>query len=189
MLVLLVLRPFLFETSTVPTNSMAPTVLGRHWSASCPQCGEPAYCTPETDSRGFSLVRDVRMICENFHMPLVHPPSVEAYGPDRFLVAKFLEPRRWDLVVFRYPEDPSVFYLKRLVGLPGEEVVIKEGEVWIDGKLLTPPESIRGIKYVSKVEGWPFKQWGHPRSPQSSEATSTSCWVISPRWPRTRDFG
>ena len=33
-------------------------------------------------------------------------------------------PERWDVVVFRYPEEPEVSYIKRLVGLPGEELRI-----------------------------------------------------------------
>ena len=69
------------------------------------------------------------------------------YGGDRILACKFLAPRRWDIIVFRYPEDPSVNYVKRLVGLPGEKLEIRDGAVWINGERLEPPESIRGIHY------------------------------------------
>ncbi|MFT5280929.1 MAG: signal peptidase I [Flavobacteriaceae bacterium] len=44
---------------------------------------------------------------------------------------RFKEPERGDVVVFRYPNDPSKFFIKRIVGLPGEEVSIKGKEITI----------------------------------------------------------
>ena len=41
------------------------------------------------------------------------------------------EPERGDVVIFRYPGDPSVFYIKRIIGLPGETVHIDEGKTSI----------------------------------------------------------
>ena len=38
-------------------------------------------------------------------------------------------PRRWDVVVFHYPEKPETNYIKRLVGLPGEELRINHGDI------------------------------------------------------------
>ena len=40
-------------------------------------------------------------------------------------------PERWDVVVFRYPEDPETSYIKRLVGLPGETLRIWHGDLFI----------------------------------------------------------
>lgn len=42
---------------------------------------------------------------------------------------RFREPERGETIVFRYPNNPSVYYIKRVVGLPGERVVIKDGFV------------------------------------------------------------
>ena len=44
------------------------------------------------------------------------------------------EPRRGEVIVFRYPRDPSQFFIKRIIGLPGEKIVIQEGRVHIVNK-------------------------------------------------------
>lgn len=43
------------------------------------------------------------------------------------------DPERFDIVIFRYPDDPEQFFIKRVIGLPGETVEIKNGKVYIDG--------------------------------------------------------
>lgn len=44
---------------------------------------------------------------------------------------RFNEPARGDIVVFRYPRNPQEYFIKRLIGLPGEKIQIKNGDVWI----------------------------------------------------------
>ncbi|MHC4737091.1 MAG: S26 family signal peptidase [Planctomycetota bacterium] len=106
------------------------------------------------------------MICrDNFHVMQPTDRGDKAFSSDHFLVAKFLRPQRWDIVAFRNPEDPSVLYVKRLVGLPDEEITIKNGQIWADGEMLTPPDSIRRIKYLSEIGDWPGELWGSPDRP------------------------
>lgn len=55
---------------------------------------------------------------------------------DRFfgnrLAYLFSDPERFDIVVFKYPDDESQLFVKRVIGLPGETVEIKEGKVYIN---------------------------------------------------------
>lgn len=46
---------------------------------------------------------------------------------------------RGDIIVFHYPADPSKSYIKRIVGLPGELIEVREGKVLINGVLLAEP--------------------------------------------------
>ncbi|MDQ7857483.1 MAG: signal peptidase I [Armatimonadota bacterium] len=60
---------------------------------------------------------------------------------DRILVGKFTyrfwEIRRGDIIVFRYPLNPNKDFVKRVIGLPGERVEMKDGLVLIDGRPLS----------------------------------------------------
>lgn len=59
---------------------------------------------------------------------------------DQLIVDKlsyhFREPNRFEIIVFPYRYEENVFYIKRIIGLPGETVQVKDGSVYIDGELL-----------------------------------------------------
>lgn len=62
------------------------------------------------------------------------------YDGDSLLVDKlsyrFSDPKRFDIIVFPYSEAEKVYYVKRIIGLPGETVVIREGVIMIDDHVL-----------------------------------------------------
>jgi signal peptidase I len=51
-------------------------------------------------------------------------------------------PKRWDIVVFIFPQDPSKDYIKRVVGLPGEKIQIINKKLYINGEQLETPYAV-----------------------------------------------
>ena len=81
----------------------------------------------------------------------------------QYVVVDTLLPRarsvqRGEVIVFRYPRNPDVEYVKRVVGLPGEVLAVAHGRVWIDGNPLQE----------AYVRDLPRYVWGPGRVPQGS---------------------
>jgi len=144
----LLFRAFEAEAFVIPTGSMAPTLMGRHKDLACESCGSEfrVGCSSELDETT-NTVRADRMVaeaeCPNCRFrtelkdrdrPGRYRDDYPSFSGDRILVNKFAydlaSPARWDVVVFKYPEDAKTNYIKRLVGLPGETLVLWNGDVW-----------------------------------------------------------
>ncbi len=132
-------RTFEAEAFVIPTGSMAPTLLGRNKEAYCPQCGEHIVvgASEEIDQETGRLSQQNGRVesafCPNcrYEVLMFDQP---VFTGDRILVTKFPyemeDPDRFDVIVFKYPQEPQTNYIKRLVGLPGEEIQIRQGDLY-----------------------------------------------------------
>jgi signal peptidase I len=156
----LLVRTFVFEPFNIPSGSMKPTLL----------VGDFVFVSKF--SYGFS----------KYSFPLINPPfSGRIFGS---------VPKRGDVVVFRLPRDPSIDYIKRVVGLPGDKLQMIDGVLNINGepvKLQPLPDGIdtdynRGNHVIPQfLETLPngvqhpiFKRPGH------NELDDTQVFIVPP---------
>lgn len=199
-------RTFEAEAFVIPTGSMATTLLGRHKDVECPECGIDftVNASDEVDRAGRLLSRDrhsavIGGICPNCNLKVSFLNAegeviVPSYKGDRILVSKqayaIEDPRRWDVVVFRYPLGAATNYIKRLVGLPNETVKISQGDIFVRAEsddsfsiARKPPEKVeallRGVHDNDHVptllreQGWP-PRWAP--SDSNGSTTEISDW-------------
>ena len=57
------------------------------------------------------------------------------------------DPERYDIIIFKYPDDESQLFIKRIIGLPGETVEIRDGHIYIDGSS-EPLEDVETKEYM-----------------------------------------
>lgn len=142
-------RTFEAEAFVIPTGSMAPTLYGQHRDIHCEKCGTrfavgvSSGTAPDAEIRvdkHGSLIaagdRSQFAVCPNASCRF--PNNVldrEIFAGDRILVNKFTyelgDPERFDVAVFKFPEGAKTNYIKRVVGLPGEELRLEGGDVKI----------------------------------------------------------
>ncbi|MBX5157304.1 MULTISPECIES: signal peptidase I [unclassified Rhizobium] len=100
----MVIRTVLFQPFTIPSGSMMPTLL----------VGD--YIFVNKFAYGYS----------KYSLP---------FSPDIFSGRLFgSDPKRGDIVVFRFPPNPEVDYIKRCIGLPGDHIQVTDGVLYVNGK-------------------------------------------------------
>lgn len=122
---------------TIESGSMAPHLVGAHRRVVCPDC---RFQFNVDADRERELIGDRHVAnCPNCGRAGIELEALPVRAGDRLLVIrqgwKGEPPRRWELAVFRHPDRLDQFCVKRLVGLPGEHLVIRDGDLWIDGKI------------------------------------------------------
>ncbi|MEM6550949.1 MAG: signal peptidase I [Planctomycetota bacterium] len=154
-----VFRGFVIEAFIIPTGSMAPTLLGQHVRVTDPTSGyafsvevpEWAYreVVTSADGQTRTLLRDYITVPNDDHdalvvaspmtnAPVTVPKGTPLGNGDRILVNKlaylFTDPHRWDVIVFKSPQTspgPDTNFIKRVLGLPGEQLHLLDGDVYV----------------------------------------------------------
>ena len=151
------------------------------------ETSEQRELQPESESTDqYSTLREyfvTTVVCTIFALfvttYVVHPmtvptPSMEPtiLVGDRLLIDKFsirngfkfglpFTPQhtiaRGDVIVFKFPRQPEVLYVKRAIGLPGETFEIRDKNVYIEGKPLDEPYKLHSDSYVYPARG-PYHQ-------------------------------
>jgi len=101
----------------------------------------------------------------------------------RLLVSKivysFHPPERGDIIVFHPPEDPDgIPLIKRVIGLPGETVEVKSGEVYINGSSLDEPYIKEPPHYIVKETTVPLDNYFVLGDNRNGSRDSHSGWTV-----------
>lgn len=171
-----VFRGFVVEAFMIPTGSMAPTLMGAHMRFQDPETGYNWPVGPwavlndgQTPAPQQALAnRPVRV-----HNPMSREPlggtaglnNVKPSAGDRIFVLKYLEkifePSRFDVVVFKNPLRPDQNFIKRLLGLPGEDVALVDGDLFA-----RPAKGKVGEIGEDSASSWIGDSWKIQRKPE-----------------------
>jgi len=152
---------FMMQAYTIPTGSMADTLKGAHFRLRCSQCGYSfdhnfiprIYRVRENTTPGYNVPvafgNNLPPRCPScgYYLNPVETGDMPVMKGDRIFVAKciyqFVDPKRWDVVVFKTPLDPKINYIKRMIGLPDDRLELIDGDVYIDGVISRKPDKVQ----------------------------------------------
>jgi len=100
-----------------------------------------------TESMKPTILAGDHFFLDKVAFPANYPEAVQKYLPARTV-------QRGDIIAFWSPENSTIRLVKRVVGLPGETLEIRERQVFIDGKPLNEPYKVHVDPNIYKKESW-----------------------------------
>lgn len=155
---------------TILGCSMAPTLLGRHAQVTCADCGFVFFRCLE------HLLEQDTAVCPNCGYVSHRADGHLAQPGEQVMLFRslyqFRAARRWEVVAMRNPQDARQVVVKRVVGLPGETVQLRHGDVYADGQVQR--------KGLSQQRGMAVLVYDADHSPSRDK--------LPPRWqPQNQD--
>jgi signal peptidase I len=126
-------RTYVFQQSKIPTGSMVPTL----------------------------LIGDYIMVNKFAYAPLLESVPLAARVERALLPVRDLE--RGDIVVFKFPDEPEKDYIKRVIGLPGETIEIRNRQVFVDGRPIQEPYKVHRNPHALNFD---LNDYGPKRVPE-----------------------
>ncbi|MCR9118574.1 MAG: signal peptidase I [bacterium] len=173
-------RGFEAEAFVIPTGSMAATLMGRHVDLTCPECGyryQGGASGENNDSRQPSVVVGATCPICRYTQTLNRTTQFnqgegndETFSGDRILVNKLAydvgNPERFDVIVFKYPNNAKQNYIKRLAGLPRESLRIRHGDLYrLSDDDLSEEEAAKISEEVLNLNSLPTDRFEIVRKP------------------------
>jgi signal peptidase I len=169
-------RAFVAEIFVIPTGSMAPTLMGAHKDVACAETGFQftTGASQETDTETGQMNSDVVVgtTCpisrRQTLLDLENKPNDTTFSGDRIIVSKFSylwrDPKRWDVIVFKNPNEARLNFIKRCIGLPDETIRIQHGDIYVKPKgndefsiARKPPKVINAMLQTVSDTNYPMK--------------------------------
>jgi signal peptidase I len=170
----LLVHTWLAESCVVISGSMAPALLGQHRAVVCSDCGMLLHVGSQPGSE--PLWAEALASCPNCGSAANRLADLPDSPGDGLLVFRgafaWRTPRRWEPAVFRSSSAGRELLVKRVVGLPGEEIRLVDGNVLVDGKIARKPLAAQRSMAILVNDD----RYRSTTAERAGEANGASCW-------------
>ncbi len=180
-------------------GSMAENLPGEHFGLRCGECAFPCRYDAEHPPA------DERVVCPNCGAVQRHLHGAVLNVGQRVWIDRWAglwqRPKRWDVVALRSRSDPDYLEVKRVVGLPGEQLSIRRGDLYANGQIVRKsldqfrriailvhdngfePAGVRRLpaRWRAPVPPWDTPLAGEP-NPAAGSAIPLSAWLVYHHW-------